>query len=954
MKTLSTISIVFFACFALIRYQLFDAVGQVSEFSRSVLLGMYMNSADDLHETASFTVKPRNDAVLYAEKIDRGTTMNGQLSAPNITGAVNGLAPLIVTPPFSEIPIDIPDTGLGAGGWGDINNDGKLDLVLTGRITESLRLSAIYLNNGSGQFTHGLTLSYQLDSSVVALGDFNNDGNVDILLSGCLSYVSGNCVSRVTQLYRNDTESSNPITTGLTMTEIATGLPAVNDGALAWGDYDLDGRQDILLMGLSGSGLVTKIYHNGGSSGGAAWQFIDSGIALAAVEAGSVAWGDYDSDGKPDILLTGWTGANRIIKLYHNNGSTGSGWSFSEVAISLPGVSSGNGVWGDYDNDGRLDILLTGFPNTGVFLTKVFHNDGPVSGGWAFHDINAPLTGVDFAPAAWGDFDNDGLLDVLAAGYDLLGRVVANVYHNENGSFVDMNAGLTGVYLGSTLWGDYDGDGHLDILLNGCSQWTCPAVTTILYHNNLTSTVTAPQPPTTLNSYVSGDSVTLNWSSSTLNPQVLGGQTYNVRVGTTPGGADVVAPLADSSTGFRFIPAMGNAGTNTSFSLRNLQKGTSYYWSVQSVNNAFTGSAFSTEMSFTIVMTPSGVSILGLTTGIVNQSVFLTATVEPITTTVPITYVWSTANSPVITKTGGVSDSASFLWATPGLKVVTVTANNGTGMVADHHVISMTIAPLVAISVIPSSITMTVGMTQVFSVHGVDSLGHDMPISPVWSTDAGIVTGSSLVAQQVPASSRHVTATVGDISGSAFVDIVAGALMTIGVVPDSFTITVGMTRSVQAIGFDAFHNIVPINPIWSTDAGSMIGDVFSASNTAANNRQITATVDVIFATIAVNVVGGPIDNVRIAPSSVELVTGAPQQFSATCYDKYGNELLGLPLFWWVSQSDAGTINATGMFTASKKPGRYAPAILVVSGLVSDTGDVTVVWPNQVYMPFMRR
>ena len=87
---------------------------------------------------------------------------------------------------------------------------------------------------------------------------------------------------------------------------------------------------------------------------------------------GSVAWGDYDNDGRLDILLTGTT-SNYITQIYHNNGD--GSFSLNTNAV-LPGVIYGSVAWGDYDNDGWLDILLTGQTETlGDRISCVYHNN---------------------------------------------------------------------------------------------------------------------------------------------------------------------------------------------------------------------------------------------------------------------------------------------------------------------------------------------------------------------------------------------------------------------------------------------------------------------------------------------------------------------------------------------------------------------------------------------------
>src|SRR5690242_17282371 len=88
--------------------------------------------------------------------------------------------------------------------------------------------------------------------------------------------------------------------------------------------------------------------------------FTNSGINLPGVDFSSVAWGDYDGDGRLDVLLTGSTGSNTITQLWRNTGSA-----LVNTSIALPAVSDGSVVWGDYDNDGKLDLLLTGWTDSG-------------------------------------------------------------------------------------------------------------------------------------------------------------------------------------------------------------------------------------------------------------------------------------------------------------------------------------------------------------------------------------------------------------------------------------------------------------------------------------------------------------------------------------------------------------------------------------------------------------
>ncbi len=465
--------------------------------------------------------------------------------------------------------------------WGDFDNDGDLDLlVVGGPWGQQEPVAKIYRNDGNGVFTDtGANLTPVVAGSA-AWGDYDNDGRLDILLTG-QALVDGQLVP-ISKVYHNDGHG--------VFRDNGANLPGVFWGAVAWGDFDNDGRLDILLTGATASspGVTSAVYHNNGNG-----SFTDIGANLVGMSESAVAVGDLDSDGWLDIVLTGFDYVHMqyATKVYRNVAGA-----FAEVATSLAGVIGGTVALGDYDNDGDLDILLTGsFGYQPV--TKVYRNDGSN----VFTDIGANLSGSYLGSGAWGDYDNDGRLDILLTGYATWPdssnpSFYAKVFRNDGGGgFTDVGATLTPVWGGTAVWGDYDNDGSLDLALSG---WSASGPVTKIYRNTFGAANTVPAAPTGLQAQAGAGQATLAWSPAADAQTPAAGLSYNVRVGSTPGGADVLGPMSAVPSGSLRVVQLGNAGERTTALVTGLHPGT-YYWSVQAIDTAFSGSPFAAEGSLT-------------------------------------------------------------------------------------------------------------------------------------------------------------------------------------------------------------------------------------------------------------------------------------------------------------------------------------------------------------------
>ena len=278
----------------------------------------------------------------------------------------------------------------------------------------------------------------------IGWGDYDNDGDEDL-------YVPRNNPSLVEQFYRNNGNG--------TFTEVGTssGVALGSGMGVTWGDYDNDGDLDAyVVVGQGPGGINNRLYRNEGN-GTFTEVALDAGVNVQS--SGGAAWGDYDNDGWLDLYLARRSQPNT---LYRNNGNG----TFQTVAANA-GVNLTNDAitpaWGDYDDDGDLDLYLV---NDSDSVSRLFRNNGNGTFSQVAASAGVANTGSGRG-VAWGDYDNDGDLDIVVANAE---SGAMRLYQNQgNGSFVNRSA-LAGTNntpaANGVAWADYDRDGYLDLYVS--------------------------------------------------------------------------------------------------------------------------------------------------------------------------------------------------------------------------------------------------------------------------------------------------------------------------------------------------------------------------------------------------------------------------------------------------------------------------------------------------------
>ncbi len=478
--------------------------------------------------------------------------------------------------PFVDINAGLTGLHWSDVAWGDYDNDGDLDVIIAGFDLDNNAVTKIYNNRGNDEFIEvsGLPIpgTYIGD---VAWGDYDADGDLDIIIQG---YTTG---SEITTLYENKGND--------TFVDSGEIFVVLTDGSVSFVDFNNDGHSDILITGFDGTSYLSKIYKNNGDA-----TFTETDVDFPGAIKSSYEWCDYDKDGDMDIFLSGLDGQGGLIsKLYTNNGDE----TFSETENNFTGAWLGDVAWGDYNSDGYPDILLSGFYNPGR-TTEIYKNNG---NGTFTLITSAVLPGVAHSSSIWGDYDNDGDLDIFICGtYEEGGTWtrVTDVFIN-NGDDTFTEAGLNfaiDCYWGESAWGDYDADGDLDLICSGHDD--AGGSNTIIYRNDNTTTNTAPAAPQNLTSSVFDNEITLSWDASTDDETPSAGLYYNAYIRTDAGDMTWI-PISDIENGYRLLPAVGNVSQNLSWTITGLEDG-DYFWSTQALDNNFEGSTFATEESFTI------------------------------------------------------------------------------------------------------------------------------------------------------------------------------------------------------------------------------------------------------------------------------------------------------------------------------------------------------------------
>ena len=466
---------------------------------------------------------------------------------------------------FENLNLTIRPFRYGDIKWVDLNNDGWLDIAIIGQ-PGGAGVSFQTLINNQGVFEINTPTSvFGLKKSNMAFGDYDNNGTLDMFTSG--QDALGNARS---YLYTNDGKGNFAVVPEFNSLYV---VPNMFDADARFVDYDLDGDLDLVYAGTDQSSnpvggvrvntiLDPKItsnsyggnYNNGYTYGLNSYNSDCQCYIGLSMNNARFDIGDIDGDGDMDIVEIGT-----------NKKSNGAGFTLIPqlVIIRNQTVENKNAKFGNYFSYGSIY-------NTSVVILDSI-SDGDVK---------------------LVDFNNDGLLDITVTGLDAKTNAVTKFYLNQGGygNFTLSTNNSIAQYSSSAIsWGDANGDGDMDLVISGLKN-NGGSSTSIYMNNQGTNGNKAPTAPKNLRFIDQGQGrILLQWDAATDDHTIASNLYYNLKLGTKPGKSDLRVIQVNDANGKLLTPNTSLIGTNQYYI--ELPPGV-YFWSVQAVDGNYSSSTF--------------------------------------------------------------------------------------------------------------------------------------------------------------------------------------------------------------------------------------------------------------------------------------------------------------------------------------------------------------------------